>query len=176
MSSTTAPVTAGGSTRLTTRAPATCTATPTRARTTPETRIAPTTSAEEPPWAPDRRHPADERGAGAQVAGHLPVDDEQEDDRADPAHHQGEVRVQAHDDREDERPAEHGDDVLGAEPDRARPRQPFLGGHRLSDRWGPAVPVELPPERHGASPTRARMTHGRSHRLVSAVVRLRCFP
>jgi len=51
MSMTTAPVTAGGSTLLTTRAPRKWMATPTSASTIPETRIAPTTSEESPPWA-----------------------------------------------------------------------------------------------------------------------------
>src|SRR3712207_6938861 len=45
---------------------------------------------------PDGDHAPDERGAGAQVAGHLPVDDEQEDDRRDAAHHDREVRVEPH--------------------------------------------------------------------------------
>ena len=36
-------------------------------------------------------------GAGAQVARHLPLHDQQEQDRRDPAHHDREVRVQAHD-------------------------------------------------------------------------------
>jgi hypothetical protein len=49
MSMTTAPVTAGGSTRLTTPMPAKWISTPTRARTTPATRMAPTTSPESPP-------------------------------------------------------------------------------------------------------------------------------
>jgi hypothetical protein len=69
----------------------------------------------------DGEHTADERGARAQVAGHLPLHDEQEDDRRDAAHHDREVGVEPHDDREDECRAEHGDDVLGADADRPRP-------------------------------------------------------
>ena len=77
---------------------------------------------ESPPCGADRDDAADERGAGAQVAGHLPLHDEQEEDRRDPAHHDREVGVQAHDEREDEGRAEHGDDVLRTDADRARPR------------------------------------------------------
>ena len=51
ISITTAPVTTGGSTRLTASAPATWITTPTSASTTPETRIAPVTSAGPPLWA-----------------------------------------------------------------------------------------------------------------------------
>jgi hypothetical protein len=51
ISITTAPVTTGGSTALTTCAPRTWMATPTIASTTPATRIAPVTSAGPPPWA-----------------------------------------------------------------------------------------------------------------------------
>ena len=49
ISSTTAPVTAGGSTRFTTTGPACWMTRPTMASTTPDTRIAPTTSPESPP-------------------------------------------------------------------------------------------------------------------------------
>jgi hypothetical protein len=49
ISMTTAPVTAGGSTLLTTPMPAKWMRTPTSASTTPATRIAPTTSLESPP-------------------------------------------------------------------------------------------------------------------------------
>jgi hypothetical protein len=101
-----------------------------------------------PAGGPDGDHAADERGAGAQVARHLPVDDEQEDDRRDPAHHDRQVGVEPHDDREDEGRAEHGHDVLGADADRPRPGQPLVRGHRLAQRWGLPVPVELPAERH----------------------------
>ncbi len=51
MSMTTAPVTTGGSTLCSTAEPAKWIATPTRASTTPATRIAPVTSCEVPPWA-----------------------------------------------------------------------------------------------------------------------------
>jgi hypothetical protein len=74
----------------------------------------------------------DERGARAQVAGDLPVHDEQEDDRRDPAHHDREVGVQPHDQGEDEGRAEHGDDVLRADTDRERPREPLVGGYGLA--------------------------------------------
>jgi hypothetical protein len=69
---------------------------------------------------------ADERGAGAQVARHLPVHDEQEDDRR----------------------AEHGDDVLRADADGQWPRQALVRGYRLPHGRGLAVPIELPTERH----------------------------
>ena len=51
ISITTAPVTTGGSTRLTQSAPSTWMITPMMARTTPETRIAPVTSVGPPDWA-----------------------------------------------------------------------------------------------------------------------------
>lgn len=51
ISMTTAPVTAGGSTRCTSRAPARCTNTPIASSTRPETMIAPVTAAESPPAA-----------------------------------------------------------------------------------------------------------------------------
>src|SRR3712207_7353894 len=49
----------------------------------------------------------------AQVAGYAVLDDQQEQDRRDAAHHDRQVRVQAHDQREDEGGAEHGHHVLG---------------------------------------------------------------
>ncbi len=69
---------------------------------------------------------ADERRTGAEVAGHLALDDEQEADRRDATHHDSQVGVQAHDQREDERRPEHRHDVLGTEPDRLAPRQPLV--------------------------------------------------
>ncbi len=63
----------------------------------------------------DRGHRRDERRRRAEVGRHPSLDDQQEDDRGDAGHQHGEVRVQPHDRREDERRAEHGDDVLGAE-------------------------------------------------------------
>ena len=116
----------------------------------------------------DRDHATDEGGAGAQVAGHLALHDEQEEDRRDPAHHDREVRVQAHDQREDEGRAEHGDHVLRADADGARPGQPLVRGHRLAQRRGLAVPVELPAERHlSASLDVLRPTRSGAGRRVS---------
>ena len=71
----------------------------------------------------DRRDAGDERGAGAEVAGHPVVADQQEQDRADSREHDGEVGVEPHHQREDEGGAEHGDHVLGAEPDGLAPRE-----------------------------------------------------
>ena len=96
----------------------------------------------------DGDHASDEGRAGAQVARHLPAHHEQEDDRRDAAHHDREVRVQAHDQGEDEGRPEHGDDVLRADAHGERPGEPLVGGHRLAQRRGLAVPVELPAERH----------------------------
>src|SRR3712207_4304441 len=97
---------------------------------------------------PDRGHAADEGGAGAQVARYPVLHNQQEDDRRDAAHHDREVRVQTHDEREDEGRPEHGHHVLRADPCRARPGEAFVGGDGLSERGRLAVPVELPPERH----------------------------
>jgi hypothetical protein len=81
---------------------------------------------------------ADERRRRAEVARHLPLDDEQEADGRDPAHHDGELRVEPHDDREDEGRSEHRDHVLRAQTDGPGPGEPFVraddgaGGRRLS--------------------------------------------
>ena len=80
----------------------------------------------------DRRHPGDERRAGAEVARHPVRGDQQEQDRADPREQDRQVGVEPHDQGEHERRAEHRDDVLGAEPDRASPRKPLVGCDRLA--------------------------------------------
>ena len=97
--------------------------------TRPATRIAPVTSAESPPLGADRGDATDERGRGAEVARHLALHDEQERDGRDAAHHDGELRVEPHDEREDEGRAEHRDDVLGAEADGLAPREPLVRRH-----------------------------------------------
>ena len=99
----------------------------------------------------DGGHAADERGAGAEIARHLALHDEQEEDRGDPAHHDRELRVQAHDEGEDEGGAEHRDDVLGAEADGAPPAQSLVGRDDLARGQGPSVAVELPTDGHAPS-------------------------
>ena len=100
---------------------------------------------------PDRGHRGHERGAGAQVGGHLAVDDEQEQDRGDAGHHHGELRVEAHQDREDEGGAEHGHHVLRTQSGRAAPGQPFPRLDDLPGWRGLPVVRELPTERHADS-------------------------
>ena len=58
---------------------------------------------------------ADERRAGAEVAGDLALDDQQEADRRDTAHHDRQLGVQSHEQREDEGCTEHRHDVLGTQ-------------------------------------------------------------
>ena len=96
----------------------------------------------------DRGDTGDERGAGAEVARHPIVDDQQEHDRGDAREEDREVGVEAHHDREDEGGAEHGDHVLGAEPDGARPAQPLHRADSLAGRRRLAVVDDLPLE-HG---------------------------
>ena len=79
-----------------------------------------------PALRPDREHAADEGRRRTEVARHPAVDDQQEDDRRDAAHHDGELRVEPHDDGEDERRAEHRDHVLCAQADGARPGKPLV--------------------------------------------------
>src|SRR5680860_704201 len=141
---TTAPVTTGGSTECSTRGPATWMSTPTAASTAPATRIAPVTSDRGALLRVDRQRSADEGGAGAQVAGHLSLDDQKERDRGDAAHHDRTLRVEAHDDREDESCAEHGDYVLRPETDGPAPGQPLVGRNGGAGRWCPSAVNDLP--------------------------------
>jgi hypothetical protein len=69
---------------------------------------------------------ADERRRGPEVARHLAVDDQQEADRGDAAHQDGQVRVEPHQCREHERGPEHRHDVLGTEPDGLAPREALV--------------------------------------------------
>ena len=103
----------------------------------------------------DGHHRADERRRGAQVARHLVLHDEQEADRGDAAHHDRELGVEAHHDREDEGRAEHRDHVLGAEADRPRPRQPLVGpDHRPRGRRLAVVDHAPAEQSHDPSPFR----------------------
>ena len=94
----------------------------------------------------DRGDRGDEGRAGAEVAGHPVVDDQQEQDRADAREEDREVGVQAHHDREDEGRPEHRHHVLGTEPDGARPAQPLERSDRLAGRWCLAAVDDLPLE------------------------------
>jgi hypothetical protein len=75
----------------------------------------------------DRGDGADEGCRRPEIGGDLSVDDEQEDDRRDAAHHDRELRVEPHEQREDEGRAEHRDDMLGAEPDGLAPAEALVG-------------------------------------------------
>src|SRR5690606_35807847 len=70
----------------------------------------------------------DEGSGCPQVAGHLALDDEEEHHRRDTAHHDRELSVQPHDEREDERRTEHRDDVLSTKTDGLAPGETFMGG------------------------------------------------
>src|SRR5690606_4175289 len=75
----------------------------------------------------------DEGSAAAEIAGDFTVDDQQEEDGANPRHHDGQVGVQAHEEGEDEGGPEHSDDVLDAEAEGGESRgQPVPG----SGCWG----------------------------------------
>ena len=134
MSMTTAPVTAGGSTACNTLEPRKWMSRPAIASTAPATRIAPVTFADVTALRADGDDAADERGGGAEVARHAAIDDQQEADRRDAAHHDRELGVETHDQREDERRAEHGHDVLCTEADRSRPGEPFVRADHIPRR------------------------------------------
>ena len=68
---------------------------------------------------------------------------------ATPRHHDRQVRVQPHHQREHERRAEHRDDVLRAEARGAPPGEALVRSHDLAGRRGLAVVDDLPAERHG---------------------------
>ena len=69
----------------------------------------------------------DERERGPQVARHLAVGDEQEDQRRDAAEEDHRVRIEAQDQRHQHGRPEHCHHVLDAHQDRLRPGQPLLG-------------------------------------------------
>ena len=73
-------------------------------------------------------------------------------DRRDTAHHDRELRVEPHDDREDERRAEHRDDVLRTQPDGPAPGQPLVGPDDVVRAGDAAVAVKLPTDCHAAPP------------------------
>jgi hypothetical protein len=111
----------------------------------------------------DRRH---ERGAGAEVARHAVLDDQQEQDRAEAGEHDGEVGVEPHHQGEHEGGAEHGDHVLGAEPDRLAPRQALHRQYRLPRCGIDHVPLE---HRHVQASRFRRGVYPRSHKLVRPI-------
>ena len=100
----------------------------------------------------DRRSAPDEGCRRTEIAGHLALHDEQEHDRRDPAHHDRQLGVESHQQREHERRAEHGDHVLGAQPSGTSPGEPLVRGHRLTRWWGPAPVHDCPSERGHRSP------------------------
>ena len=67
-----------------------------------------------------------ERRRGAQIAGHLVLGDEDEDQGCDAGHHHGQLGVEPHEDREDEGGPEHCHDVLGTEPNGTAPRESLV--------------------------------------------------
>ena len=71
-------------------------------------------------------HHADEGEARAQVAGHLAAGDEEEDQRADAAHEDGDVGIEPHEDGRQHRGAEHRDHVLHAHGRGLRPGQALV--------------------------------------------------
>ena len=86
----------------------------------------------------------DEREAGAEVAGHPALGDDQEQQRADAGKEQGGGRRHAREDRDQEGGAEHGHDVLHADADRQRPGEPLVGPDNLAGADGLSVAVEFP--------------------------------
>jgi len=69
---------------------------------------------------------ADEGEARTQVAGHLAAGDEEEHQGADPAHEDGDVGVESHEDGREHGGAEHCDHVLHAHGRGLRPGQPLV--------------------------------------------------
>jgi len=92
---------------------------------------------------PDR---GEEREGRAEVGREPPPGDDEEEERADGGEEQGGRRGEPGDERDQEGRAEHRDDVLGADSDRARPREPLARRHHVAGRKGPAVPVKCPGE------------------------------
>ena len=102
-----------------------------------------------------------------------------------PREHDREVGVEPHDDREDERRAEHRDDVLGAEARRLAPGQALVRRDGLTRRGIDDIPLEhrhestlsgvrqapspaQPSEAHD-TPTTATDAEGTPHRLATVV-------
>ena len=92
----------------------------------------------------DRADGGDEREGAPQVAGQAPGRDRQEQEGAGAGEEQRRRRVEAREQRDQEGRAEHGDDVLDADADGARPGQALVGGDDLARGDGPAVAVEAP--------------------------------
>ena len=86
----------------------------------------------------------DEGERRAEVARHPARREEEEEHRADAGEEERRRRREAGQERDEERRAEHRDDVLGADPDRARPAEPLLGCDHLTGRRSTAVTVDLP--------------------------------
>ena len=89
-----------------------------------------------------RRH-AGEGCRGTEVGRHLMLGDEDEDEGRDTRHHHCQLRVEAHEDGEDESCPEHRHHVLGSQPDGSSPSEPLVGSHHLTWLQYTAV-VQLP--------------------------------
>ena len=74
-------------------------------------------------------HHADKGKAAAQIARHLAAGKQEEDERADAAHEDRQVRVETHQDGGQHGRAKHGDHVLDAHQPGLRPGQAFIGGN-----------------------------------------------
>jgi hypothetical protein len=97
----------------------------------------------------DRGDAADERGGRAEVAGDSALHDQQEADRGDAAHHDRELGVEPHDDREHEGGPEHRDHVLGTEACGPAPGQPLVRGDDVVRARGASALVQSPPQTQG---------------------------
>ena len=94
------------------------------------------------------RHGGDGRNeceGRTEIARQLPARDEEEEDRADAGEEKRGRGVEACEDGDEEGCAEHGDDVLGADADGARPREPFFGRNHLPRLDRAAISVQFPP-------------------------------
>ena len=96
-----------------------------------------------------RSYGGDEGEGGAQVAGQAPGGDPQEQQRARAGEEQRRRRVEARQKRHQEGCAEHGDDVLDADADRARPGEALTGGDDLARGDRTAIAVKAPAARRG---------------------------
>jgi hypothetical protein len=104
---------------------------------------------------PDCHDRADKRRRRTQIGRDLVGHHQQENDRADPRHHDRQIGIQSHDEREDEGRPEHGDDVLGSDADCLRPGQPLVRPDDFPDRQWLFVSDELPTDGHQTPPRAA---------------------
>lgn len=89
-------------------------------------------------------HRRDERKARAGVGGDAVARDDHEQQRSASGEEEGGRRGEPGQHGHQHGRSEHGENVLGAEPDRVRPRQPLIGRDDLARPYLPSVAMKLP--------------------------------